>query len=77
MILSYNTKCPWIGFYLRCDSQRATQCDSVIVNYYELNDNLFVVIQFQFAFNVLFICVLFILFIYHFNFLFILLVFEY
>mgnify|MGYP001224263941 CR=1 FL=1 len=52
--LSYKTKCLRIGFYLRCASQRATQCDCVIVNYSGLNDYLFVVNQSQFAVDVLF-----------------------
>lgn len=66
--LPYKTKYLRIGFDLRCASQRATQCDSVIVNYSELNDYLLVVYQFQFAINVLFYCEIVLLFINHFNF---------
>ena len=66
--LTYKTKCLRIGFYLRCASQRATQCDSVIVNYSALNDYLLVINQFQFAIIVLFYCVTVFLFINHFNF---------
>ena len=66
--LPYKTKCLRIGFYLRCASQRATQCDSVIVNYSALNDYLLVINQFQFAIIVLFYCVTVFLFINHFNF---------
>ena len=65
--LTYKTKCLRIGFYLRCASQRVTQCDSVIVNYFQLSDYLIVVNQFQFAINVYVSCVIVILIINYFN----------
>ena len=75
--LPYKTQRLRIGFYLRCATQRATQCDRVIANYSELNDYLLVVNQFQFAINVLFYCVIVFLFINHFIFLFNFLIVEY
>ncbi len=65
--LTYKTKCLRIGFYLRCASQRATQCVCIEVNYSELNYYSNVINHFQFTFNVLIYCVI-VFFIYHFNF---------
>lgn len=63
-----NTKCLRIGFYLRCASQRVTQCGYIEVNYSELNYYSNVINRFQFTFNVLIYCVIVFLFINHFNF---------
>ncbi|OJV30072.1 MAG: hypothetical protein BGO32_02505 [Bacteroidetes bacterium 37-13] len=53
-----NTKCLRIGFYLRCASQRVTQCGCIEVNYSELNFYSNVINRFQFTFNVLIYCVI-------------------
>lgn len=68
--LPYKTKCLRKGFYLRCASQRASQCNCIIVNYVELNNYCLVVNHFQFTFNVFNYCVIVFLFINHFDFLF-------
>lgn len=66
--LPYKTKCLRIGFYLRCASQRVSQCDCIVVNYIDdMNNYIFVVNHFQFTINVLIYCVIVFL-INHFNF---------